>query len=505
MLLCVRLGSIDAQIFAMISEFQVRLSRLMDAKETGQYLKIDEKTVARWAREAYIPAHPLGEGKRKFWRFYEHEVAAWLSAQSNGAEKRLQLHPKGFTLVAGPEEEDKDLQHARPVTTPVNEAEINIRKHGRRYQRGSLSILRHKNTPASWVFRYYANENGRRVYKRKTIGTLLELPRRKDAERAVSQFRIDINEEAGIRPVTLEELAVHFRSVELPLKAHSTRNGYLSILGSRVLPRWGQYCLLEIESMEVELWIRGLQTNDGQSASPATKTKIRNLMSALFSHAMRYGWISRNPISSVRTSSKRQREPQVLTPGEFQALLKELPEREHLMVLLAGSTGLRRGELMGLRWSDVDFEQQLLNVSRSIWHNIEGDTKTLASRKPVPLQPAIIDELKSWRMRSPYGDSDDFLFPSIGANGKHPLDPGMIFRNYIRPALTRIGVVKKIGWHSFRHGFSNLLRSKGIDLKTTQDLLRHANSRLTLDVYQQSVTEERRKAQAVVFQDLMGL
>jgi len=257
--------------------------------------------------------------------------------------------------------------------------------------------------------------------------------------------------------------------------------------------------------MEVERWIRGLQTNDGQSASPATKTKSRNLMSAHFSHAMRYGWISRNPISSVRTSSKRQREPQVLTPGEFQALLKELPEREHLMVLLAGSTGLRRGELMGLRWSDVDFEQQLLNVSRSIWHNIEGDTKTLASRKPVPLQPAIIDELKSWRMRSPYGDSDDFLFPSIGANGKHPLDPGMIFRNYIRPALTRIGVVKKIGWHSFRHGFSNLLRSKGIDLKTTQDLLRHANSRLTLDVYQQSVTEERRKAQAVVFQDLMGL
>jgi len=50
----------------------------MDTKETAQYLKIDEKTVARWAREAYIPVHPLGEGKRKFWRFYEHEVSAWL-------------------------------------------------------------------------------------------------------------------------------------------------------------------------------------------------------------------------------------------------------------------------------------------------------------------------------------------------------------------------------------------------------------------------------------------
>ena len=63
---------------------------------------------------------------------------------------------------------------------------------------------------------------------------------------------------------------------------------------------------------------------------------------------------------------------------------------------------------------------------------------------------------------------------------------------------------KRIGWHSFRHGFSNLLRVRGTDLNTTQDLLRHANSRVTLDIYQQSVTEERRKAQAAVWEDLIG-
>lgn len=80
--------------------------------------------------------------------------------------------------------------------------------------------------PDTWVFRYYVHENGRRVYKRKTIGSVLELSRRKDAEAAVAQLRITINEEAGVRSITVEELAAHFRSTEMPLKAYSTRVGY---------------------------------------------------------------------------------------------------------------------------------------------------------------------------------------------------------------------------------------------------------------------------------------
>jgi site-specific recombinase XerD len=94
--------------------------------------------------------------------------------------------------------------------------------------------------------------------------------------------------------------------------------------------------------------------------------------------------------------------------------------------------------------------------------------------------------------------------PSLRANGKHPIEQSMILRNWIRPALVQLGVTKRIGWHSFRHGFSNLLREKGVHLKTAQELLRDANSRLTVDVYQQSTTEERRKAQAAVFEELIG-
>ncbi len=90
-------------------------------------------------------------------------------------------------------------------------------------------------------------------------------------------------------------------------------------------------------------------------------------------------------------------------------------------------------------------------------------------------------------------------------NGETPIKPDNLLRRHIRPALDRLKITKKIGWHSFRHGFSNLLRENKVEIKTAQDLLRHANSRTAIDIYQQTVTEERRSAQALAFNTLMGM
>ena len=80
-------------------------------------------------------------------------------------------------------------------------------------------------------------------------------------------------------------------------------------------------------------------------------------MSAVFTHGIRYEWFHHNPISKVRCSAKRLREPDVLTPEEFQALLRQLTGAARVMVFLAGATGLSRSELIALRWMDVDLPQ----------------------------------------------------------------------------------------------------------------------------------------------------
>jgi integrase len=373
-----------------------------------------------------------------------------------------------------------------------------------RYQRGSLCLRKRKSMPDVWVFRYYAEEDGHRIYKKRTIGTVVEFPKRKDAEKAVSQLRVAVNEGSSFAPMNLEQLAAHYKNVELPSKAHSTQDGYKNFLSTHILPKWGKHSLSAVKSVEVETWLRGLKRQDGQPASPATKAKIRNLMSALFSHAIRHEWAARNPITAVRTSAKRLHEPDILTPNELQGLLKELPQREGTMVLVAATTGLRRGELIALRWRDLDFDAGLANITHSIWRNVEGDTKTQASHKPVPLPPIVVAELNRWRQTSLYRSDDDFLFPSISKNGNQPVHPDMILKRHIRPALERLRVNKKIGWHSFRHGLSNQLRQNGVEIKTAQELLRHANSRITLDIYQRSLTKERRAAQAIAVKGLLG-
>lgn len=93
------------------------------------------------------------------------------------------------------------------------------------------------------------------------------------------------------------------------------------------------------------------------------------------------------------------------------------------MVILAGSFGLLRPELVVLTWRDIDFALMQIHVRRSCVRNHFGDTKTEASRKPVPLQESVSSCLMQWRSESPYNGEEDVLFSSFRLNGRQPITP----------------------------------------------------------------------------------
>src|SRR5262249_16377832 len=157
---------------------------------------------------------------------------------------------------------------------------------------------------------------------------------------------------------------------------------------------------------------------------------------------------------------------------------------ERLMVLLVSSTALRAGEFLALKWADVDFERQQLNVVRSIVQQVVGPCKTEASRKPVPLDACLAEDLRQWRSRSLFSAESNWVFASDAAAGAQPLWPENL-RRKIRAAAKSVGITKRIGFHTFRHTFSTLLKANGEDVKVVQELLRHANSRITMDTYVQ--------------------
>ncbi len=110
----------------------------------------------------------------------------------------------------------------------------------------------------------------------------------------------------------------------------------------------------------------------------------------------------------------------------------------------------------------------------------------------------MADDLLSWRRQNTYSSNDDYVFASETMRGKHPYWPDNLMKRHIKPAAKASGIHKKIGWHTLRHSFGTLLKANGEDVKTVQELLRHANSRITLDVYTQAVNSNKRAAQSKV-------
>ena len=366
-----------------------------------------------------------------------------------------------------------------------------------RFQQGSLFKLERKSRPDVWVFRWYENSLGKRTYKRQTIGSVTKLRNRREAEKSVVALRSSINAEVGT-PKTVCDLAAHYRLHELTRerKAFSTIENHRLLFKRYIEPRWGNCRLGAVRTIEVEEWLHSLPL------APSSKAKLKCVLSTLYHHAIRYEWLTFNPISRVRTSQLRLRDKDVLTPEEFQELVQQLSVRDRAMVLLIGSTGLRRSEMIALTWSDLNMSTMEVNVLRSCVRNRIGKTKTDASCRPVPLHPLVLNALLEWRQHSSYSSDLDFLFPSVRFKGNKPLSPDSILEKSVRPALARIGVVgKRIGWHSFRHSLATNLRSLGVD----KELMRHSSCRTTLDVYTRAIDQQKREASLKVVKMMLPL
>jgi integrase len=210
-------------------------------------------------------------------------------------------------------------------------------------------------------------------------------------------------------------------------KSYSTQVTYEGHLKKWVLPRWRSCRLTDVKATEVEKWLKSLCfPKTGVPLARGSRAKIRNIMSAIYSHAIRWEWTEKNPITSVRQSAKRQKAPDVLTPEEIMAFLKELADPLRTMIELDAFTGLRRGELIGLRWQDVDFENLILHIRRSVVAMVEGAPKTEASLKDVPLDAQTAESLWAWRHLSPHAGPSDWVFASPHMKGRQPYWPGTL-------------------------------------------------------------------------------
>ena len=366
----------------------------------------------------------------------------------------------------------------------------------RRYQYGSLTKKSNRVSEDVWQFRFYeTTPEGRRYRRSTTVGTVAQYPTKTDALRIIEPLRLRLNLHHRFgRPVSIGALIDHYIERELPERRHSTQQSHSSTLKRWILPRWGDRPLEEVKPVAVEEWLRSL------TLAPKTKVNLRSLFHLIYEHARRWELTDRNPIDLVRQRGGRRCIPRVLTPSEIRLLLAQLTGSYHTMVLVAACLGLRASEIMGLQWQDFNWEDLTVYIRRGVVNGRSGDTKTEASQKSLPIDPRLARSLQELWKRTFHRSPQDWVFANKAGR---PRGQQNILHRHLRPAALRAGI-GKIGWHTFRHSYSTMLRGAGADIKVQQELLRHSTIQSTLNTYTQAISEQKRAANTIVVGSLFN-
>jgi integrase len=183
-----------------------------------------------------------------------------------------------------------------------------------------------------------------------------------------------------------------------------------------------------------------------------------------------------------------------LTIEQFQQALLHIPEPYPTMCVVAGCLVLRISEVLGLQWRDFDWEKHQVQIRRSWVYGRIGEPETENSKRPMRLDLALEKLLREHRrgLSSPL-QANAWVSPSKRTG--MPAHPWSAQRRWLLRAGEKVGVAR-LGWHSFRHSYSTLLKEYGKDIKVQQELLRHADIRTTMNIYTRAVPRVSEKETA---------
>jgi len=388
------------------------------------------------------------------------------------------------------------------------------------YQFGGLDIKPRKRTADVWVYRYrQLQPDGTTKQKSKELGTIEQYPTRSQAWKAAEVFRLSANSDNPAQyGVSWGALIDRYIATELPRRA-CTSDAYRGYLENHIKPKWGDYGLGDLKPFALEEWLNTTKTVDGsRDLSRKTRRHLRGLVHLLYEYAIRWEfvpWTSANPFGKkrIRIRGRREKKRRSLTEQQFHQVLRHpliAKEPFRTMVIVAACTGLRCDELFALRWSDVDWENHEINVSKGVVRGVFDEPKTPDSEDTVPLEEEVAVPLSKWKRRSPFNGRDDLIFASPFRGGKFPYDPYSVQAHHLRPVGVDIGfmtvsrgLVDHLGWYTFRHTYETLLDDSGAPYKVQQRLMRHAPGSKETQKYGEALDASVRKANGQVVKRLM--
>ncbi|WP_278341607.1 tyrosine-type recombinase/integrase [Acidaminococcus fermentans] len=324
--------------------------------------------------------------------------------------------------------------------------------------------------------------------------------------------------------LTVEELnKVWLSSVKNSLKPN-TFNLYASLMETHVLSKFGKRKINTLQAVEIKYYLNSIYkrpSSNSSALSARTVNAIRNTWRTCMAWAVAQGLIAHNPLDGVRLLREEPKEIKALNQQELNHLLDiakagdyypygnsdfafYMKFEAYVAVTLAARTGMRRGEVFGLQWENVDFAKNIIHVAKNLLANRQlASPKTRSSIRNILLDKDTVELLKKWKICQAkfakdysgiFEDKKGMVFTSERGT---PISLDN-FRSRQWKALTEAAGLPGIGFHSLRHTHATLLIAAGIPVKVVSERLGHKDVAMTMRTYVSVLLTMQEQAVALI-------
>jgi integrase len=386
---------------------------------------------------------------------------------------------------------------ASPTFANLATKEQQVIGHGgsmarRRYQKASLFFRSGKRRKV-WVGRWREDviENGqvRRIRRAEVLGTLSDFPTRKLAQRELDTRLTEINSPSyRARPTaTFEQFARSWKAKILPSWKPSSAANSRSHLKRHLTAFFGKMQLREVGPEVVQQFVSLLQPK----VSAKTLRNVVMTLRSMWGTAKAWGYVGHDAFDRVVLPELGRNERFFLSLKEIQSILEAAGEPYRTFYWLLAETGLRAGELCGLRYEDVDAENRVVRVRQSVWRGRTQTPKSRAAYREAAISPELAAQLveykQAWRP-----NTRRLLFATCKGT---PWHQDLLVKRHLRPLAERLKITlpKGNGLHAFRHAIATEMDRRGVPLAVRTRRLGHSDVSLTLGTYTHAISEDERK------------
>ncbi len=325
----------------------------------------------------------------------------------------------------------------------------------------------------------FYDQHGKRRWK-----TLKEGTTKRAARKTLREIENDIEKGSYIAPTEVpgfSTIADTWLTIKKPNIRHSTHLQYQGHVENHLKPYFGITQINKLNYDSIERFIKHCQ--DKGMSTPMLKKSLVTL-GAIFTYAIRKRYIAYNPVRDIekpkgQSTKEEAKDITILTPEQIRALLEAAPDvKSKTLFMTAILTGMRQGEILGLKWDDIDWTAGQIHVKRTFNYGRFYDPKSKTSKRKIDLAPQLIAQLKAWQLACPPNNLD-LVFPN--GEGK-PINDSNLRSRIFDPGLKK-AKIPKIRFHDLRHCYASFLIDQGESPKYIQTQMGHSSINVTFDIY----------------------